>query len=45
MTLSGVFGFGACIAIIGLISYMIVDAFRVLKYGLEGDDEFNEDED
>nr|DAE42920.1 MAG TPA: Nuclear Pore Complex Protein Nup98/Nuclear, autoproteolysis, nuclear pore, TRANSFERASE.0A [Caudoviricetes sp.] len=33
------FGIGACLTIIGLISYMIVDAFRVLKYGLEGDDE------
>lgn len=33
------FGIGACLMIIGLISYMIVDAFRVLKYGLEGDDE------
>lgn len=33
------FGIGACFAIIGLISYMIVDAFMVLKYGLEGDDE------
>lgn len=34
-----VFGFGACIVIIGFMSYMIVDAFKVLKYGLEGDDE------
>lgn len=33
------FGIGACLMIIGFISYMIVDAFRVLKYGLEGDDE------
>ena len=33
------FGIGTCLAIIGLIGYMIVDAFRVLKYGLEGDDE------
>ena len=33
------FGIGAYLTIIGLISYMIVDAFRVLKYGLEGDDE------
>lgn len=33
------FGIGTCLTIIGLISYMIVDAFRVLKYGLEGDDE------
>ncbi len=33
------FGIGTCLAIIGLISYTIVDAFRVLKYGLEGDDE------
>ncbi len=45
MTLSGVFGFGACIAIISFMAWMIVDAVRVAKYGLEGDDIYNEDED
>lgn len=38
-TLSAIFGFGACIGLIGLISWTIVDAFRVLKYGLEGDED------
>ena len=45
MTLSGVFGFGACIALIDLISYMNVDEFRVLKYLLQGEDDFSEYED
>lgn len=36
--LSAIFGFGACIAIISFIAWMIVDAFAVLKYGLEGDE-------
>ena len=43
--LSAIFGFGACIAIIGFIAWMIIDAFAVLKYGLEEDDIYNEDED
>ncbi len=43
--LSAIFGFGACIAIISLMAWMIVDAVRIVKYGLEGDDIYNEDED
>lgn len=45
MTLMAVFGFGICLALIGLISWMIVDAFKVLRYGLEGDEDYYEDED
>lgn len=37
--LSAIFGFGACIAIIGFMAWMIVDAVRVVKYGLEGDED------
>lgn len=37
--LSAIFGFGACIAIIGFIAWMIVDALLVVKYGLEGDED------
>lgn len=37
--LSAIFGFGACIAIISFIAWMIVDALRVAKYGLEGDED------
>ena len=43
--LSAIFGFGAYIAIISFMAWMIVDALRVVKYGLEGDDIYNEDED
>lgn len=43
--LSVIFGFGACIAIISFMAWMIVDAVRVAKYGLEDDDIYNEDED
>lgn len=43
--LSAIFGFGACIAIISFIAWMIVDALRVVKYGLVDDDIYNEDED
>lgn len=43
--LSAVFGFGACIAIISFMAWMIVDAVRVAKYGLVDDDIYNEDED
>ena len=42
--LSAIFGFGACIAIISFMAWMIVDAVRVAKYGLV-DDDINEDED
>ena len=43
--LSAIFGFGACVAIISFMAWMIVDGVRVVKYGLEGDDTYNEDED
>ena len=43
--LSAIFGFGACIAIVNLMAWMIIDAVRIVKYGLEGDDIYNEDED
>lgn len=43
--LSAVFGFEACIAIISFIAWMIVDAVRVVKYGLIDDDIYDEDED
>ena len=43
--LSAIFGVGACIAIIGFIAWTIVDAVRVVKYGLVDDDIYNEDED
>lgn len=44
-TLSAIFGFGACIAIISFIAWMVVDAFMVLKHGLVDDDICNKDED
>ncbi len=44
-TLLTIIGFGTCLAIVGLMGLMIVDAFMVLKYGLVGDDIYNEDED
>lgn len=37
--LSAIFGFGACIAIICFMAWMIVDAIQVVKYGLEGDED------
>lgn len=37
--LSAIFGFGACIALIGFMAWMIVDAVRVVKYGLEGNED------
>ena len=43
--LSAIFGFGAYIAIISFITWTIVDAVRVVKYGLVDDDIYNEDED
>lgn len=43
--LSAIFGFGACIAIISFMAWMIVNAVRVVKYGLVDDDIYNEDED
>lgn len=43
--LSAIFGFGECIAIVGFIAWMIVDAVRVVKYGLVDDDIYDEDED
>lgn len=43
--LSAIFRFGAYIAIISFIAWMIVDALRVVKYGLVDDDIYNEDED
>lgn len=43
--LSAIFGFGACIAIVGFIGWMVVDAFMVLKHGLVDDDICNKDED
>lgn len=43
--LSAIFGFGACIAIICFMAWMIVDAVQVVKYGLVDDDIYNEDED
>lgn len=43
--LSAIFGFGACVAIISFIAWTIVDAVRVVKYGLIDDDIYNEDED
>ena len=43
--LSAIFGFGECIAIISFMAWMIVDAVQVVKYGLEDDDIYNDDED
>ena len=47
--MGNVFGFIACLALIGFIGWQVVDAFRVLKYGLEDDDYpyegYGEDED
>ena len=43
--LSAIFGFGAYIAIVGFIAWMIVDAVRVVKYGLVDDDIYDDDED
>lgn len=37
--LSAIFGFGACVTIIGFMAWMIVDAVRVVKYGLKGDED------
>lgn len=38
-TLSAIFGFGTWIALIALGGLWIRDGFRVVKYGLEGDEE------
>ena len=43
--LSTIFVFVAYVGIIGLMGWMVIDAFMVIKYGLVDDDIYNEDED